>query len=89
MDNQTVLSALAKIPELKINKHEKNELYNAECITRSPKQRRKNVVGNISPNGSNFILYSNGEWIPRGQLGVQTLDQLLEWVRKDIANLSR
>ena len=61
MDNQTVLSALAKIPELKINKHEKNELYNAECITRKPHHRRKNIVGDISPNGKSFILYSNGK----------------------------
>lgn len=88
MDNQIVLSALAKIPELKINKI-KNNLYNAECITRNPNQSRKNVVGNIRENGTSFILYSNGEWVSRTQLGIQTLDQLLEWVRKDIENLSR
>lgn len=89
MDNQTVLSALAKIPELRINKHEKNELYNVECITRKPHHRRKNIVGDIRPNGRSFILYSNGEWVSRTKLGIETLDQLLEWVKKDIGNLSR
>jgi hypothetical protein len=89
MDNQVVLNALAKIPELKINKHNKNELYNAECITRKPHHRRKNIVGDIRPSGSSFILYSNGDWVSRNKLGITTLEELLEWVRKDIEYLSR
>ncbi|KGR90174.1 hypothetical protein CD30_13055 [Ureibacillus massiliensis 4400831 = CIP 108448 = CCUG 49529] len=89
MDNQTVLSALSKIPELRINRHEKNELYNVECITRNPHHRRKNIVGDINPGGRSFILYNNGKWVSKNKLGIQNLDQLLEWVKKDIDHLSR
>lgn len=89
MDNQIVLKALEKISELKLNKHDKNEMYNAECVTRNRSHRRKNIVGDIRPTGSTFILYSNGEWVSRKKLGINTVDQLLEWVKKDIENLSR
>jgi hypothetical protein len=89
MDNQVVLNALSKIPELKINKHDKSELYNAECITRKPHHRRKNIVGDINPNGSSFILYNKGEWVSRNLIGIKTLEELLVWVGKDIEYLSR
>jgi hypothetical protein len=89
MDNQIVLIALAKIPELKIIKHLKSDLFNAECTTKKQHHRRKNVVGDIRLSGTSFILYNNGVWIPRKRLGINTLDELLEWVRRDIEYLSR
>ncbi|WEG11142.1 hypothetical protein PU629_13280 [Pullulanibacillus sp. KACC 23026] len=70
MDNQIVLNALKKIPELQINRHKKNELYNAACLSRKPHHRRKNRVGDINPNGISFILYNNGLWVSRKKLGI-------------------
>ena len=89
MDNKMVLSALANIPEIKIIRHQKNELYNAECITRKPNHRRKNIVGDINPNGRSFILYNNRQWVSKNKIGIQSIEQLLEWVKKDIDFLSR
>lgn len=44
-----LLERFAKIPEIKLNKHPKNELFNGECITRKKHHRRKNVIGDINP----------------------------------------
>lgn len=89
MDNKILLQKLLELPEIRINKHNKNELYNAECITRKPHHYRKNVVGNIRPTGRSFILYSNGDWISKNELGIKTIDEAMEWIKKDIEFLSR
>lgn len=89
MDNQMVLNVLRHFPELKIIKHEKSELFNVECITRKPHHRRENVVSDISETGNSFKVYANGKWVSKNQLGIDTLDQLMEWVRNEIELLSR
>lgn len=89
MDNRILLAKLAEIPEIRLNKHNKNELFNAECTTRKPQHRRKNVVGDINPTGSSYILYSNGKWVSKNQLGIKTVDEAIEWVKRDIEFLSR
>lgn len=88
MDNKILLEKLAQIPGVKLNKHLKNEMFNGECITRNPKHRRINVVGDIRPTGSSFILYSNGKWVSRNKLGIRTVDEAIEWIKKDIEWLS-
>lgn len=78
IDNKILLEKLSMIPELKLNKHQKNDLFNGECITRKPTSRRKNLIGDINPNGSSFILYNDGKWISRNTLGINTID----WIKK-------
>jgi|GEM_PF-2962541 hypothetical protein len=39
MENKILLEQLKNIPGLKINKHQKNELYNVEFIYRKPHHR--------------------------------------------------
>ena len=51
MDNKILLEHLRKLPEIKLNEIS-HGLINAECITRTSSSRRKNIVGNINPNGS-------------------------------------
>lgn len=89
IDNKVLLERLAKIPQLKLNKHQKSNLVNGECITRNPKSRRKNVIGDISPNGSSFILYKSGGWVSRSKLGIRTIEETIAWVIKDIEDLSK
>ena len=87
MDNQILLKQLEKVPGLKLNEI-KNNLVNGECITRKETGRRKNVIGNISKTGSSFILYKDGKWISRTQLGIKTIEETIEWVKRDIESLS-
>lgn len=78
MDNKILLEQLAKLPEIRLNRHEKNELFNGECMTRRPGSRRKNVIGDINPTGSSFILYKDGEWISKNKLGIKTVDEAID-----------
>lgn len=78
MDNKILLEQLAKIPEIRLNKHPSSELINAECITRKPYTKRKNVVGDINPTGSSFSLYTNGKWTSRNKLGIKTISEAIE-----------
>jgi hypothetical protein len=87
MDNKILLEHLRKIPEIKLNEISSG-LINAECITRISSSRRKNVVGNINPNGSSFILYNNGEWLPWKKLELNTIDEIIAYVKNDIKKLS-
>jgi hypothetical protein len=89
MDNKILLERLAKMPEIKLNKHNKSDLINGECITRKPFHRRKNVIGDINPNGSSFVLYKDGKWVSRNKLGIQTIEEAIEWIKKDIEFLSK
>jgi hypothetical protein len=89
MDNRILLEHLKKIPELKIIKHAKNDLYNGQCLTRKQHHRRFNVIGDINPSGSSFILFSNGKWTSKNKLGIKTVEQAIEWVKKDIEYLSK
>jgi hypothetical protein len=89
MENKILLEKLAELPGIQLNKHDKNELYNGECITRKPNQRRKNVVGDIRPTGTSFILYTEGKWVSKNELGIRTVDEAIEWIKKDIEILSR
>ncbi|MEH7073827.1 hypothetical protein [Neobacillus drentensis] len=84
MENKNLLEKLAEIPGLRLNKHDKNDLYNGECITRKPNHRRKNVVGEIIPTGSSFILYADGKWVSKNKLGIKTTDEAIAWIKKDI-----
>ncbi|RXZ02011.1 hypothetical protein DMO16_21485 [Fictibacillus sp. S7] len=52
------------------------------AITSSAKSRRKNLIGDIYPNGFSFILYSNGKWMSKKKLGIHTIDEAIDWVRK-------
>lgn len=89
MDNKILLDKLAQLPALKLNKHVKSEKINGECITRNKKSRRKNVIGDINPNGSSFILYHDGKWVSKNRLGLQTVEETITWVKRDIERLSR
>ncbi|PLR98527.1 hypothetical protein [Bacillus sp. T33-2] len=89
MDNKIFLEKLVEIQGLKIHKHPKNDLYNGECVTRQPHHRRQNVVGDISPTGSSFILYADGKWVSKNKLGIRTVDEAIEWIKKDIEFLSK
>lgn len=87
MENKILLKQLEKVPGLKLNEI-KNNLVNGECSTRKHTSRRKNVIGNISKTGSSFLLYKDDRWIPRTQLGIKTIEETIEWVKKDIESLS-
>jgi hypothetical protein len=89
MDNKILLEKLAQLPGIQLNKHDKNEMFNGECTTRRPHHRRKNVIGDIWPTGSSFILYKDGEWVSKNKLGITTVDEAIEWIKKDIENLSK
>lgn len=89
IDNNVLLERLSKIPELKLNKHQKSELINGECITRNPTNRRKNVIGDINPTGIHFLLYKDCQWISRSKLGINTIEENIDWIKKDIAILSK
>lgn len=87
MDNKILLEHLRKLPEIKINEIS-HGLINAECITRTSSSWRNNVVGNINPNGSSFILYNKGEWLPWKKLELNTIDEIIAYVKNDIKKLS-
>ena len=89
MDNKILMERLDKLPGIKLNKHLKNELFNGECITRKPHHRRKNVIGDINPSGTSFILYQNGEWKSKNKLGINTIEEAIDWIKKDIELLSK
>ncbi|MGP1909742.1 hypothetical protein ACTSEZ_16355 [Metabacillus sp. JX24] len=89
MENKILLEKLKLMPELRLNKHQKSDLINGECVTRSSKQRRRNVVGDINPNGRSFLLYKDGKWRSKNKLGIKTIDQAIEHIRKDIEHLSK
>lgn len=89
IDNKVLLERLSKIPQLKLNKHQKSELVNGECVTKNPTNRRKNVIGDINPNGSSFILYKEGKWTSRSKIGIKTIEETIAWIKKDIEILSK
>ncbi|MGM0920411.1 MAG: hypothetical protein ACQEWW_04150 [Bacillota bacterium] len=89
MENEILLKRLAEIKGLRLNKHNKSERFNGECITKKTHHRRKNVIGDISPTGRSFILYHNGEWISKNKLGIQTVEEAIDWVKRDIEFLSK
>ncbi|MUK87768.1 hypothetical protein GMD78_05045 [Ornithinibacillus sp. L9] len=82
MENKILLERLADIPQIILNKHLKSERINGECITRNPKSRRKNVIGDINPEGSYFRLYKDGEWISKNKLSINTIEEAIEWIKK-------
>lgn len=89
MDNKILIEHLARMPEIKLNKHPKNELYNGECISRKHHTRRKNVIGDINPSGTNFILYKDGRWVSKNKLGIKTIEETIAWIKGDIELLSK
>lgn len=89
MDNKILLERLEKLPGLKLNKHTNSELINGECVTRKPSHRHRNVIGDINPTGSSFILYYNGKWTSKNNLGIRTMEEAIDWVQKDIDRLSK
>ncbi|MGG4490925.1 hypothetical protein [Metabacillus idriensis] len=89
LNNKILIETLKTITELQLNKHKKSDLFNAECLTRQPHQRRKNVIGDICPNGTYFTLYKNGSWTSRNKLGIKTIEQAIKHIKMDIDFLSR
>ena len=87
MDNSLLLEQLKKIDGLQLNPHKKSDLVNGECTIRNSSSRRKNVIGDINPNGRSFSLYKDGRWQSRKRLGIQTTDQVIDWVLKDMEHL--
>ncbi|MDR0139212.1 hypothetical protein RFW18_15775 [Metabacillus idriensis] len=89
LNNKILIETLKTITELQLNKHKKSDLFNAECLTRQAHHRRKNVIGDIRPNGSYFTLYKNGAWTSRNKLGIYTIEQAMKHIKLDIEFLSR
>ncbi|NMD72626.1 hypothetical protein HHO41_20520 [Bacillus sp. DNRA2] len=89
MENNILLEQLAKIPEIKLNKHPNSDWINGECITRKPHQWRKNVVGDINPTGNSFKLYKDGKWASKNTRGIKTVEEAIEWIKDDIKRLSK
>lgn len=89
LNNKILIETLKTITEVQLNKHKKSDLLNGECLTRQPHHRRMNVIGDISPQGTYFRLYKDGAWASRNKLGIKTLEQAIEHIRKDIEYLSR
>jgi len=87
MDNSLLLEQLKKIEGLQLNPHKKNDLVNGECTSRNSSSRRKNVIGDINPNGRSFRLYKDGRWQSGKRLGIQTTNQVIDWVLKDMEHL--
>ena len=88
MDNNILLEQLAKIPEIKLNKHPSSDWINGECITRKQHHRRVNVVGDINPSGNSFKLYKDGKWASKNAWGIKTVEEAIEWIKADIKKLS-
>ncbi|OCA86000.1 hypothetical protein A8F94_14235 [Bacillus sp. FJAT-27225] len=87
MDNKILLEKLSQLKGIRLVKHPNSELINGECITRK-RGRRKNVIGNINPNGTSFILYSKGKWTSKNELGIKSVEEAIIWLKKDIELLS-
>lgn len=89
MDNEILLRKLSEMTQIRLNKHPKSELINAECISKKSHHRRRNVVGDINPSGRSFSLYQNGKWISKNKLGIKTVDEAIVWIKRDIEFLSK
>jgi hypothetical protein len=82
--SRKLIDELEKIDCLEIAKHNNDSGFiNVRCkSSRHPK--RFNVIGDLNPNTGNMRLYSDSKWISANKLGINSVEAIISWVKKDI-----